>query len=101
MASSIETNYGTLMDRVKSLTIDSVVIMGFGLIISLTLNKFENTPDYLRGLAFIFVFFLYDPLFISSFGGTIGHLLIGLRVKKDKDHSRKILFTSGYFEIHH
>ncbi|MCT4587810.1 MAG: RDD family protein [Carboxylicivirga sp.] len=91
----METNYGSLIDRIKALTIDSVVIMALGLITAISFSQFENIPDYIRGVAFVFVFLLYDPIFTSLFGGTIGHLLIGLRVKRDKDHSKKIIFPAA------
>lgn len=91
----MEINYGTLIDRVKALTIDSVVIMVFGLITAITFNKFEDAPDFMRGIAFILIFLLYDPIFTSTFGGTIGHLSIGLRVKKEKDHTKKIIFPAA------
>ncbi|MCT4645459.1 MAG: RDD family protein [Carboxylicivirga sp.] len=91
----METNYGSLIDRIKALTIDSVVIMALGLITAISFSQFENIPDYIRGVAFVFVFLLYDPIFTSLFGGTIGHLLIGLRVRRDKDHSKKIIFPAA------
>jgi uncharacterized RDD family membrane protein YckC len=84
--------YGKLMSRVKAVFIDSLVIMGLGLLASNLLEKFENAPDSVRLFAFIFVFILYDPLFTSFVGGTIGHLLIGLRVRQSNDETKKIIF---------
>lgn len=91
----METSYSTLIDRVKALTIDSIVIMVFGLITALSFNKIEHVPDYVRGVAFVLIFLLYDPIFTSSFGGTIGHLLTGLRVKKDQEPASKISFPAA------
>jgi uncharacterized RDD family membrane protein YckC len=84
-------NYGTLLNRVKAVIIDGLVLMGLGLLASSILSKFENAPDWIRLVAFIFVFLLYDPLFTSLFGGTIGHFFIGLRVRRESDESKKIL----------
>lgn len=84
--------YGTLLNRVKAVIIDGLVLMGLGLAATSILSKFENTPDWIRLVTFIFIFLLYDPLFTSSFGGTIGHLFIGLRVRRESDEAKKIFF---------
>lgn len=86
------SKYGKLMSRVKAVIIDSLVIMGLGLLATFLLNKFENTPDSARLIAFLFVFFLYDPTFTSLFGGTLGHLIIGLTVRRESDESKKMFF---------
>jgi len=85
-------NYGTLINRVKALIIDSLVIMGMGVLFAIILSKFDNAPDSIRLISFLFVFFLYDPLFTSLFGGTIGHLIIGHRVLRDIDETKKLIF---------
>jgi len=84
--------YGTLGFRVKAIVLDSVVLMILGVIIALTLNQFDNVPNTLRAALFVFVFCLYDPLFTSLFGGTLGHLTNGLRVRKDKNTNERIGF---------
>jgi uncharacterized RDD family membrane protein YckC len=53
---------------------------------------FENLVDSVRIGTFIFIFFLYDPLFTSVFGGTIGHMMMGMRVKRENDETKNILF---------
>lgn len=83
--------YGTLGDRVRALIFDMVVIAGLGVATALILDGFENVPDYVRGLIFILIFFLYDPVMISSFGGTIGHLSKDIRVRRESDNTKKIL----------
>jgi uncharacterized RDD family membrane protein YckC len=44
---------------------------------------------------FIFIVLLYDPLFTSIFGGTVGHMFQGIRVKKESDEARNIPFFSA------
>ena len=85
-------NYGKLMNRVKAVFIDSLVYAGLGISMSAIFNKLEGAPDVARLIAFLVVFILYDPIFTSLAGGTIGHLLIGLRVRKGSDESKKIMF---------
>lgn len=85
-------NYPNVLDRVKAVLADSLVIIIFMLIVTYVFSLFENVHENLRILAFVFIFLLYDPLFTSIFGGTIGHMMFGLRVKREKDNTKNILF---------
>jgi uncharacterized RDD family membrane protein YckC len=53
-----------------------------------------RTPDYMRVCAMISVLF-YDPIFTSLFGGTIGHFLLGIRVKKADSEIENISFSEA------
>ena len=77
-------NYPNVLDRVKAVVADSVIIILFMLIATYLFSLFENVHENVRILAFVFIFLLYDPLFTSIFGGTIGHMMFGLRVKREK-----------------
>ncbi|PLX01794.1 MAG: RDD family protein [Marinilabiliales bacterium] len=85
-------NYPSVLDRVKAVVADSFIIIIFMLIVTYAFSLFENVHENLRILAFIFIFLLYDPLFTSMFGGTIGHMMFGLKVKREKDTTKNILF---------
>ena len=87
-----ETNYSGVAVRVKALVADYVVILGFMIIVTYTFSIFEHVPDNARIIAFVLIFFLYDPIFVSVFGGTIGHMMFGIRVKREKNHQKNILF---------
>jgi len=87
-----EEKYPGIIDRVKAVMTDSIVIIILMFIATYIFSNFENVPDNARIIAFIFVFGLYDPLLTSLFGGTIGHMMLGIRVKKDKDYKKNILF---------
>lgn len=84
--------YPGLLNRIKALIADSVVIVILIFIISSVFSWFENVPDIARIIAFVFVFLLYDPICTSIFGGTIGHMIIGIRVKQDSDEQKNISF---------
>jgi uncharacterized RDD family membrane protein YckC len=84
--------YPGLLDRIKALIADSIVIVILIFIISSVFSWFEHVPDIARIIAFVFVFLLYDPIFTSVFGGTIGHMIVGIRVKKDTDEQKNISF---------
>jgi uncharacterized RDD family membrane protein YckC len=66
-------------------------------IISYIFSLFESVPDNARVIAFVFIFFLYDPIFTSVFGGTFGHMFIGIRVKRESNEQKNILFPMAIF----
>ena len=88
----MKTTYPSLLDRIKAVIIDTVVLILNILIVSTLFSAFENVPDIARIIAFIFIFILYDPIFTSSFGGTVGHMVIGIRVKRESNIEKNILF---------
>lgn len=56
--------------------------------------------DYVRMMIFVFLFILYDPIFISLFGTTIGHSKANISVKRENNPNKNILFhlaIKGYF----
>jgi len=85
-------NYPGVADRVKAMVIDYMMIIIFLFIITYIFSIFEYVPDYARKIAFFFIFVFYDPIFTSFFGGTIGHFMIGIRVKREKNEMKNILF---------
>ena len=87
-----EYHYAGVSDRVKALFADLVVLGIFMFIIAKVFSSMENVPDSARIIAFIFVFFLYDPIFTSLFGGTIGHFMNGIRVKRENNQNKNVLF---------
>ena len=87
-----EENYPGVFDRVKAMSIDEIVIIIFIIAIAHVFSLLESVPDYARIIAFVFVVLLYEPLFTSLFGGTIGHMSIGIRVKRESNKQKNILF---------
>jgi uncharacterized RDD family membrane protein YckC len=84
--------YPGLLLRIKAAVTDYVILLLLIFSISFIFNEFENVPNYLRIAAFVFIFLLYDPLFTSLFGGTIGHRFNGIRVKKEGNKEKNIFF---------
>lgn len=91
--------YGSLVKRVKATLIDFIIIMVLGLLVSEVFSRINDLPDYARIIAFCFVFFLYDPIFVSLFGYTIGQFLLGLRVRRNNNESFKILFPIAFIRF--
>jgi len=87
-----EDNYPGVFDRIKAITADGVMVVVFMFVASYIFSLFKTVPDNARIIAFVFIFLLYDPLFTSIFGGTIGHMIIGIRVKRQSDEKKNILF---------
>jgi uncharacterized RDD family membrane protein YckC len=84
-------NYPGIFDRMKASMVDGIVIIIFMVVISAIFSFFETVPDNARIIAFVFIFLLYDPLFTSIFGGTIGHMMIGIRVRRDSNEQKNII----------
>jgi uncharacterized RDD family membrane protein YckC len=87
-----DLKYGTLLNRIKAIFIDGLVLTSFAIGASLIFSKFDHVNNLTRTIVFVFIFLLYDPIFTSLFGATIGHFVIGLRVRKDNDETNKIIF---------
>jgi uncharacterized RDD family membrane protein YckC len=71
---------------------DGIVVVVYMFVASYIFSLFESVPDNARIIAFVFIFLLYDPIFTSLFGGTIGHMMLGIRVKRESDEQKNILF---------
>lgn len=89
---NLEEKYPSVSDRIKAVITDSVVLIIFIIGFTYVFSIIENVPKNARMYAFLFTFILYDPLFTSIFGGTIGHLANGLRVRRINNQTKKIIF---------
>jgi uncharacterized RDD family membrane protein YckC len=88
----IQQEYPKLVERYKAMLVDGLVIFLGIILAGIIFSFFENAPGYIRGLAFILVVFLYEPIFVSFFGATIGHKSFGLMVKSNLDRNKNVLF---------
>ena len=87
-----EDDYPGVALRVKAVVADSITILVLMILVTYIFSIFDNVPDNARIIAFVFIFFLYDPIFTSTFGGTIGHMMFGIRVKRENNIQKNILF---------
>lgn len=95
----IPNEYPGVALRVKAVVADSAILLISMISISFAFSRFEVVDDTLRIAAFLFVFVLYDPLFTSLFGGTIGHKMNGILVKRGSDYDRNINFLQAFFRF--
>ena len=91
-----EKNYPILVERIKAIVVDSIVIIVFMFITAFIFSQFDNITANSRKIAFIFIFILYDPLFTSIFGGTLGHMMLGIRVKRESNEMKNIIFPLAF-----
>jgi hypothetical protein len=86
----MNTNYASVIDRVKSTTIDTLLLIACFYLLSDILNSINNVSESLRILLFICIL-MYEPIFISL-NGTFGNHKNSIRVRKNKDTTKKLNF---------
>jgi len=87
--------YPELTKRIKAAVTDGIIIIIFMLVISDIFSSLESVPNAARIIASLFIFVLYDPICTSFFAGTIGHKVIGIRVKRESDEQKNISFAAA------
>jgi uncharacterized RDD family membrane protein YckC len=85
-----ETNYPPLLARIKAVFTDVFIILLMLMLCAYLFSAIGNVSANIKKFAFVFIFILYDPLTTSLLGGTLGHLINGLRVRKESDLSKKV-----------
>ena len=86
----MNTNYASVIDRVKSTTIDTLLLIACFYLLSDILNSMNNVSESLRILLFICIL-MYEPIFISL-NGTFGNHKNSIRVRQNKDTTKKLNF---------
>lgn len=76
--------------RVKAVFVDTIFIMMIIYTASFLFAQFEGVNETIRGIVFISIFVLYEPLLVSFFGSSLGHMFCDLRVQKDDDAGKNI-----------
>jgi len=86
----MKRDYARLFDRVKAAFVDAIVLIAMMYAATEIFALFDNVPNYVRIIASVFIFLLYDPLFTSYYGGTIGHSFSGIGVRKDDNSDENL-----------
>ena len=81
-------NYPSVLDRIKSTLIDSIIVIVFMMIFSDILNSFKTVPDSVRATLFI-ALLMYEPI-CTAYGATFGNHKMQIRVRKKSDESKCI-----------
>ena len=74
-----------LIKRIKSMMLDTVLIIFLMFLMSLILGVLNIESGLVRGICLGLVV-LYEPILVT-FGGTIGHRIMGLRVRSFSSYS--------------
>ena len=94
-----EVNFPSLLRRVQSIFIDTLLIIVAMLIIAAILSQFQNTPDWVRMVLFISLFFAYEPVLMAFTPGTVGNRLMGIQVKQVADETRRPTLWQAYIRF--
>lgn len=94
-----EVVYPYLIDRVKAYFIDWIVLITLMILAARLFSIIENPTPSLRIYTLIGIFTLYEPILLSLFGGTIGHFMIGLRVRNQENLNRNISILAGFIRL--
>jgi uncharacterized RDD family membrane protein YckC len=78
----------TLLDRTKSSTIDTLLLISLAFLIADFLSYFEDVPTWLRAILFSSLV-MYEPIFIT-FGGTLGNKIMKIRIRNSKNDSTNL-----------
>ena len=86
----MEEKYPFMIERIQSILIDSILVIACMILFSDVLSNFKDVPNWLRALLLIALFFFY--FIATTFGGTIGNNIKGIRVRKNGDEVQSINF---------
>jgi uncharacterized RDD family membrane protein YckC len=91
----MENEYPSLSERIQSILIDQVFIVALMFISASILDRFSDTPDWIRVALFFGIWGIYEPV-CMTFGCTIGNFIKQIRVKKFEQPSKKINIFRAY-----
>ena len=85
-------HYAGIAERFKAIILDGFVIISFMITMMLIFSFIGDVSQYIKASVFLLIVVLYDPLFTTLFGGTLGHMMSGIRVKRESDETKNIIF---------
>jgi uncharacterized RDD family membrane protein YckC len=88
----------SVTERIKAALIDMLFIIAIMFLLSEIIEHYTFNPDTKKYI-FIALFGLYDPLFTTFFGGTIGHFISGLRVKRETNITKNIILPFAFIRF--
>jgi uncharacterized RDD family membrane protein YckC len=84
----------TIKARYTSMLIDVLIIVLLSIGITSLIERVGGVPGFVKGILFIVVVLLYEPILVSS-GTTIGQLIMNLRVRNFKQPDKKLTIQSA------
>jgi uncharacterized RDD family membrane protein YckC len=89
-----EIEYPRLLARLQSNFIDSLLIVAVMFAFAGVVGNNETIPGWVKGVTFFSFWLLYDPI-LTALGGTLGNYMMGVRVRRVEDYTRKISFGNA------
>ena len=86
---SSQVSYPTISDRVQSTFIDTIFIIIMMFVFASILDKYGDSPDWIRIVLFFGIWGVYEPL-CTSLGFTIGNYITGIRVRTAANPMKRI-----------
>ena len=90
MKEHITDEFPKLIDRIKAIFIDGIILILLMIIATMIFDKLEYNDSEARIIVYILLL-LYEPILVSQ-GGTIGHRVMKLRIRSINDFSKNIVF---------
>ena len=86
----MENNFASVIDRIKSTTIDTLLLIASFYLLSDILNSTDNSSENLRIILFTCIL-MYEPIFVSI-NATFGNYRNSIRIRKNNDTTKKLNF---------
>lgn len=83
--------YPQVSSRVKAMVLDYGLILGAAIIFNQVLDAIGLELVSVR-IALYVVILMYDPVMVAFTGGTIGHKVFDLKVKRISNEDKNVLF---------
>mgnify|MGYP002777335508 CR=1 FL=1 len=81
LAEEHTVDYASLPVRIKSVVVDSIVVVVLLCLFAIITNSISNPPEWLRISLLAFAFGLYEPLCTATVG-TVGQNMFGIKVRR-------------------
>lgn len=91
--------YPQLQERTKAAMIDSVLLISLIIVTGDLLQWMPNPSPTLKAALFLLYFVFYEPLLVSIRGGTIGHALAGISIRRFHYTTEKINFFAALWRF--
>ncbi len=94
-----QATFSSLKERVQAVFFDGLIILFIAFVCFSGLDSLGFADSPLKAPLFILLFVLYDPLMIAFAGGTIGHKMFNLEVKRSDNHEKNINILLAIFRF--
>lgn len=92
-------NYPTLLKRIQAVFIDLLLILTVFALTSTIINAIGDIATAVKIAVFISCVILYEPVFVAFMGGTLGHKVMGMRIKKHDKPEENISILSAILRV--